>query len=231
MSRSIGEEPGISKNGLWRVKLKSHGISLRERTFSKHKECYRHGVRDHRALENTTAMQSATTSGTEKLRQQIYLREEVGRDLNVVRAHFLFEDCLVADGAEDTDQLRRNTFMPTMPTATDSGLISVSRPHPIRLWSSLLSLALNAINTSEREATYKADLVACWASMCHIEYAYDKHDSFAVALRKVTAALPRRGVKIYNFLVNTDSGETDLRFLDYSAARRTMFTRVVNGPR
>jgi hypothetical protein len=172
--------------------------------------------------KKTTAMQSTITSGTEKPRQQIYLREEVGRDLNAVRAHFPFEDFLVADEAEDPDQLRRNTFMPTMPIATDSGTYIglKTTSNPSLKFRSLLGLALNAINTSEREATYKADLVACWASMCHIEYAYDKHDSFAVALNKVTAALRRRGIKIYNFLANTDSGETDLKFLDYAAAHR-----------
>jgi len=168
----------------------------------------------------TKAMQSATMSGTEKLRQQIHLGEELGRDLNAVRAHFPFEDFLIADEAEAPDVLRRKTFMPTMPMATDSGtyvgLKALSNPS--LKFRSLLSLALNAINTSSREATYEADRVACWASMCNIEYDYDKHDSFAVALHKVTSALRRRGVKIYNFLVNTDSCETDLKFLDYAAA-------------
>ena len=113
--------------------------------------------------KKTTAMQSATTSGTEKLRQQIYLREEVGRDLNAVRTHFPFEDFLVADEAEDPDQLRRNTFVPTMPIATDSGTYIglKTTSNPSLKFRSLLGLALNAINTSEREATYKADLVAC----------------------------------------------------------------------
>jgi Heterokaryon incompatibility protein (HET) len=170
--------------------------------------------------KKTTAMQSAITSRTEKLRQQIHLREELGRDLNAVRAHFPFEDLLVADEAEDPDVLRRGTFIPTMPMATDSGTyVSLKAlSNPSLKFRSLLSLALNAINTSEREATYDADRVACWASMCNIGYHYDRHDSFAVALHKVTSALRRRGIKIYNFLVNTDSGETDLKFLDYAAA-------------
>ena len=172
--------------------------------------------------KKTTAMQSTTTSETEKLRQQIYLREELGRDLNAVRAHFPFEDFLVADEAEDPDVLRSSTFIPTMPLATDSGtyvgLKALSTPS--LKFRSLLSLALNAINTSKREATYEADRVACWASMCNIDYDYDRNDSFAIALHKVIAALRRRGIKIYNFLVNTDCGETDLKFLDYAAAHR-----------
>ncbi len=32
--------------------------------------------------------------------------------------------------------------------------------------------------------------------------------------------LRRRGIRIYNFLANTDSAETDLKFLDYGAAHR-----------
>jgi len=106
--------------------------------------------------------------------------------------------------------------------ATDSGtyVSLTAMSNPSLKFRSLLSLALNAINTSEREATYEADSVACWASMCNIEYDYKSHDSFAVALHKVMAALRRRGIKIYNFLANTDSGETDLKFLDYAAAHR-----------
>lgn len=170
----------------------------------------------------TTAMELTTKSGTEKLRQQIHLREEVGRDLNAVRAHFPFEDFLVADEAEDPDVLRRRTFSPAMPLAIDSGTyVSLQElSDPSLKFRSLLSLALNAINTSKREARDEADLVACWASMCNIKYEYDRYDSFALALHKVTAALRSRGIKIYNFLVNTDSGETDLKFLDYAAAHR-----------
>jgi hypothetical protein len=168
----------------------------------------------------TTAMQLASASGANKLRQQIQLREEVGRELNAVRAHFPFEDFLVADEAEDPDVLRRSTFMPTMPLATDSGTyVSLKAlSNPSLKFRSLLSLALNAINTSKREARDEADLVACWASMCNIEYVYDRYDKFPVALHKVTTALRKRGIKIYNFLVNTDSCETDLEFLNYAAA-------------
>jgi hypothetical protein len=109
-----------------------------------------------------------------------------------------------------------------MPMATDSGTYVSLRAlsNESLEFRSLLSLALNAINTSEREATFEADLVARWASMCSVEYEYDWQDSFADALHKVTVALRCRGIRIYNFLVNTDSGETDLKFLDYAAAHR-----------
>jgi hypothetical protein len=168
----------------------------------------------------TTARQSAAISLSDKIKQQMHLREEMGPGLNSVRAHFPFEDFLVADEAEDQDNLRHRTFTSGLPSATDSGTyVSLeSRSTPPSKFRSLLGLALNSISTSKREATYEADLIACWASMCNIEYAYDKHDSFASALHKAIAALRKRGIKVYNFLVNTDSGETDLKFLDYAAS-------------
>lgn len=168
----------------------------------------------------TLAMQSTGATGSEKFREQIHLWGGIGRDLDAVRAHFPFEDFLVADEAEDPDVLRRKTFMPTMHIATDSGTyVSLQAlTNPSLKFRSLLSLALNAINTSEREATYEADRIACWASMCNINYLYNMHDSFATALHKVIAALRKRGTRVYNFLANTDSGETDLRFLDYASA-------------
>lgn len=172
--------------------------------------------------KNIKAAHPAIITESEKLRQRLYMQEEVGRDLNAVRAHFPFEGFLISDEAENQNDLRRRTLMPILPTATDGGtyvtLKSISNAS--LEFRSLLSLALNAINTSKREATYEADRVACWASMCNIEYDYDKYDSFAVALHKAITALRRRGITIYNFLVNTDSGETDLKFLDYAAAHR-----------
>jgi hypothetical protein len=59
--------------------------------------------------------------------------------------------------------------------------------------------------------------------MCNIRYQYNKDDSFGVALQKVLRALRQDlGIKVYNFLVNTDgsSGEVDLKFLQYVAAHK-----------
>ena len=84
----------------------------------------------------------------------------------------------------------------------------------------MLSLALNALSASPRTAYYEADLVACWASMCNISYAYDKNDSVALALHKVITVLRKDGMPIYNFHANTVGGETDLQFMDYAAAMK-----------
>jgi hypothetical protein len=35
---------------------------------------------------------------------------------------------------------------------------------------------------SKREATYEADLVYCWASMCNIRFDYSQNDQYHVAL-------------------------------------------------
>lgn len=86
-----------------------------------------------------------------------------------------------------------------------------------------LSMALHALGTRKREARFEADLVASWASMCNIKYAYRKEDSFAVALRKVLVVLrEKHGITIYNFLVNTqgNGGTVDLSFLNYGTAHQ-----------
>jgi hypothetical protein len=76
------------------------------------------------------------------------------------------------------------------------------------------------MGTSKREATHEADIVACWASACNIDYPYDIHDTLAMALHKVIFELRERGIRVYNFLANTDSAETDIEFLTYAAAHR-----------
>ncbi|KAF4616091.1 hypothetical protein D9613_011237 [Agrocybe pediades] len=63
-----------------------------------------------------------------------------------------------------------------------------------------LTLLLSVFASSKRQAKYEADLVACWASMCNIKYAYSPHDTFAVALRKVKKELRNQGIKIFEFL-------------------------------
>lgn len=82
-----------------------------------------------------------------------------------------------------------------------------------------LATMLAAFGTHRREARFEADLIACWASMCGLQYDYHKDDTFAVALQKVVKYLRSRGVKVYNFLVNTvgTSAEVDCYFLQYSA--------------
>jgi len=104
----------------------------------------------------------------------------------------------------------------------DSGTyISAVAPAIKRLNTrTMLSLALNAINMTPRTASYEADRVASWASMCNITYNYDKNDSFPVALHKVITTVRRNGLRVYNFHANTVGGETDLLFMKYAAAMK-----------
>lgn len=170
----------------------------------------------------TTARALSSGTKAENLLQQIHLRDDVGSELSAVRAMFPFEGFLVADNNEDTENLRASTILTPMPIATDSGTYigpasSTDVAPPLR---SMLSLALTAMSTSKRKATHEADLVACWASTCNISYPYDIKDTLALALHKVIFELRERGIRVYNFLANTDSGETDLEFLAYAAAHR-----------
>jgi hypothetical protein len=159
--------------------------------------------------------------GSDYLRKRMEMREETGRFLNLVRAHFPFHDFSVSDGGEDPSPLRDLTFSSPL-RALGNGTFVTLQTHSDKspTLQSILSLVLNAISLSKREATKKADLVACWASMCNISYPYNKDDTFAVALHKVVTALRRRGLPIYNFLANTYGGETDLMFMDYATAHR-----------
>ncbi|KAK0726491.1 heterokaryon incompatibility protein-domain-containing protein [Apiosordaria backusii] len=86
------------------------------------------------------------------------------------------------------------------------------------LFLARLTTMLNAFTGgSTRQATFEADMVCCWASMCNIEYGYAKHDTLNVAIRKVTRALRKRGLKLYNFhSLSTASPDADPRFFSYS---------------
>lgn len=89
------------------------------------------------------------------------------------------------------------------------------------------SMAMNALGTSKREARFEADLVASWASMCNVQYDYDKADTVAQALKKVIGALRKdHGLRLYNFQVNTvgSSGELGLCFFEYAVTHRSGLT-------
>ncbi|KDR77469.1 hypothetical protein GALMADRAFT_245642 [Galerina marginata CBS 339.88] len=69
-----------------------------------------------------------------------------------------------------------------------------------------LILLLSAFASGKRQAKHEADLVACWASMCNIAYAYDREDNFPTALKKAVKALRAQGVVIYDFVPDTKAG-------------------------
>ncbi|KAG7286680.1 hypothetical protein NEMBOFW57_008991 [Staphylotrichum longicolle] len=70
-----------------------------------------------------------------------------------------------------------------------------------------------------RHATFEADLVCCWASMCNISYDYSKDDPLPVAVAKVSRALRERGLRLYNFTSNRHrEQDVDMAFFEYAAA-------------
>jgi hypothetical protein len=163
-----------------------------------------------------------TAKRSENTYEQVKARNESGRINHIVRLHFTFEDFPLEDHYENVEDVRRVTFMPAVPSATSSGTY-VRAKH---LSSELIQLrydlsqALHTMSVSQREASDEADLVHCWAAMCNLTYDYDRRDKYATALHKVIHALRQRGVRIFNFLANTNCGETDLDFLEYAAAHR-----------
>ncbi|KAF4631751.1 hypothetical protein G7Y89_g6380 [Cudoniella acicularis] len=83
-----------------------------------------------------------------------------------------------------------------------------------------LNLMLDSFGSGpRRNATYKADLVCCWATICNISYDYSKEDPFGVALQKIIGALRARGSTVYNFISNELSDQdVDLQFFQYAYA-------------
>ncbi|KAF2103660.1 hypothetical protein NA57DRAFT_69873 [Rhizodiscina lignyota] len=91
--------------------------------------------------------------------------------------------------------------------------------------TSRLSTMLNGFAASKREARFEADLVACWASMCNLEYPYDKGDTYAEALQKVLSAIratipneQKAKFRIFAWQANTTAmlGSVDINIVDYA---------------
>jgi hypothetical protein len=159
---------------------------------------------------------------SENIEEQIKARNESGRINHIVKLHFTFEDLPFEDHHENVEDVRRLTFLPALPSATSGGTHVRAKQLSsefIRLCYDL-SKALHAMSVSKREASDEADLVCCWAAMCNLTYDYDRREKYATALHKVIYALRQRGIRIFNFLANTNCGETDLDFLEYAAAHR-----------
>jgi hypothetical protein len=56
------------------------------------------------------------------------------------------------------------------------------RPDELSRLRAQLILLLSSFASSHHEAKYEADLVACWAGMCNLQYDYHKDDDFEMAL-------------------------------------------------
>ncbi|KDR77487.1 hypothetical protein GALMADRAFT_278669 [Galerina marginata CBS 339.88] len=89
------------------------------------------------------------------------------------------------------------------PSPGTDDITSVARSDSLASTRARLILLLSAFASSKREAKHEADLVACWASMCNIAYAYDREDDFGTALKKAVKALRVQGIVIYNFVPDT----------------------------
>jgi hypothetical protein len=91
---------------------------------------------------------------------------------------------------------------------------------------------LNSYGVGKRKARFEANLVCCWASMCNIRYDYSQDDSFGQALQKVVGAIRQKGIRLYNFVVNTDAAEVDLCFHEYALPddRAMQYTFVTCAP-
>jgi hypothetical protein len=83
-----------------------------------------------------------------------------------------------------------------------------------------LVLLLSSFASSHHEAKHEADLVACWAGMCDLQYNYDKNDDFDTALQKALATVRAKGVAVYHFLPATTGGSHKSydSFRDYARA-------------
>ncbi|KAH0555940.1 hypothetical protein GP486_006117 [Trichoglossum hirsutum] len=201
----------------------------------------------------STILHAATLLAVYKLQQHQYAtiklgfsRGEVPRRFEAIRQLFPDEHAFSAPDGIDEKEVQFDEMMPNLRFGSTLGLrlvfhgnrgrfernppiheaFCLNAPLPssgVQRQYERLSMMLNALGTSKREARFEADLVACWASMCNIKYDYKKEDSFGIALQKALKALRKDlGIPIYSFLVNTRgaSGEVDLKFLEYATAHK-----------
>ncbi|KAH8596238.1 heterokaryon incompatibility protein-domain-containing protein [Bisporella sp. PMI_857] len=166
-----------------------------------------------------------------KLRQGQYAEIDVGfvrgfgpPKLELIKRLFPFEDVFAYHEEFSEIDVRYQTIQPNI-----GGLNKALGLHhgPIGTRSedtqlrARLNLMLDAFSgLNEREATYEADIVCCWASMCNLSYGYSKNDSINMALTKVIRCLRRKGIKVFNFQVQHAGEEIDLSFFSYSASQR-----------
>ncbi|KAK4031563.1 putative heterokaryon incompatibility protein [Parachaetomium inaequale] len=164
-----------------------------------------------------------------KLRQGQYARMDIGLTrglakpkLDQIKRLFPFENAFASPNEIPDAEIRFQTLMPNAGTSALLGLRSnPGQPRTAEeQFSARLRLMLDSFTgMHRRKATFEADMVCCWASMCNIAYHYSKDDSLPVALAKVTRALRQRGVKLYNFTSNGQpEQDIDLAFFAYSAA-------------
>jgi hypothetical protein len=177
----------------------------------------------------STIVYAAIMIANYKLRFGQYALMDLGFSRGLAKTHldkikrlFPFEDAFASPDEICDSELRFQTAFPNLGTNAILGLRSSPRaPRTATAqFRARLSLMLDAFaGSNKRQATFQADLVCCWASMCNIAYDYSKDDTLETALLKVIRTLRQRGITVYNFLV-TGQQDIDLQFFKYAAAHQ-----------
>ncbi|KAH8800911.1 heterokaryon incompatibility protein-domain-containing protein [Xylogone sp. PMI_703] len=153
-----------------------------------------------------------------------YTAGELPPKMEAIKRIFPYEDLYLSYNEIDAVQRHAQNLAPSLFGIDQILGLRIGRgPHKDGVpFAKRLSLMLDAFAAHERETRFEADLVACWASMCNIQYDYCEYDTLAVALQKVLKALRQRGIRVYNFTANRSGtcAETDPQFLTYSRQHR-----------
>lgn len=130
-----------------------------------------------------------------------------------IKDHFPYEDLFLSYEEIDPKEASFQTNFPHFGVNQLFGLRNLPpgaslepRPDEQSRLRARLILLLSSFASSHHEAKYEADLVACWAGMCNLQYDYRKDDDFQTALQKALVALRARGVTVYQFLPDTRGG-------------------------
>jgi hypothetical protein len=157
----------------------------------------------------STIVYAAIMIADYKLRKGQYALIDLGWSYGFAKPHldkikrlFPFEDAFAAPDEISTSDIRFQTAFPYEGTVAILGLrASPRQPRtPDQQFRARLSLMLGSfVDMNKFKATFEADLVCCWASMCNLTYEYLKDDSLHVAIAKIVRAL-RKKVSLFTTL-------------------------------
>jgi hypothetical protein len=168
------------------------GDYCERRGFVKHQECGSHGGYNRCPLEGTPGQAHYTLlEGSQSLFHQVKVQDEYDKYLHIAKAHFPFEVFLVGDDEDSFENIRRKTFQPGISHIfkDDTSMTLETKEDTQLHFRTQVSLALNAMGMTQRKANRPADKVACCASMCNVDYDYNKDDIYSTSLHKVVTVL------------------------------------------
>ncbi|KAK6438653.1 hypothetical protein LTR95_005147 [Oleoguttula sp. CCFEE 5521] len=119
---------------------------------------------------------------------------------HLVKRLFPLEAQMLAPDEVDTREYLFQSQMPSTGCFQLLGLRATPRGSELASRKARLQTMLNAFATSKRNAKFDADLVACWAGMCGVQYPYVKEDSLLTAVTKVKSALRASEIRLYDFV-------------------------------